>query len=1072
MKEKVWRSKGSVFFSILIVLLPFAQFFINGLTAIALTNDSESNVRQLFDNEYGKASLSYQTNENEIIWQLNIDKESATKVTQFLFSLKDKENKSILPTLSEENQATDHFAVISKEAEKDYATVFERKPSNTDKNYKIEFSTPVVSALTFKVAFNAASDQTNEQTTLFTKEYPISIKENDGTQTSTEETVTSATKESNDGSPTESSATGEETTSEVKDLGDADEATVNSAKKEAEKKYEETGVPQKITRSAAVLASDSSAGSLVISDKVFNDPSKMEVSVTGVKPEEIVKVPISYDSNGKPTNIENYDNYSQNETKVSSFYLVPEKNPNGTRPVSGKVNIKFSNDKSQDALSKAEVNVTYPKVGYINDQDGNLKEIGVKLTIKNIQRSPSPKNWTGYPFQYPSIDLSSNLFSGTVITGISSAEWNFTFFYVDNSEEIDFSSVANGYMSFNSLNGYGPNGTNGEFVKASDNRTGSVVENSIIKKGIVSTVKGQNFELSFQDVYYGTSDGFKDYLGSEDFNKASVKFDLKGTTNTFKLGTGGGAGHRAWFTFASSAIVPVKQKAPSKTVQPINQYKDGDSWDQPSGEPSGWNQRFWNDLDRSNDGTGEWSLLPQYRVEGHDADTDNLKAGIPKKADRYVKTGQKYYYYINQPTINLASQGLVLPTGYQIIDQLPAGVEIDNSDSKSLTLYDLKGNDITDTRQQLSIDKGKFELKLSSDQVNIINQQSKESATYGADFSVRVRVVVTNTTTDEIDDLMTNAAKSLFSYDSDTTFTATSNSVQTRVKSPIKPFYLFLRKIDSTGLAVAGAEFTLSGGNLENDLVVKSDEEGNINFNTHELIAGQTYMLQESGTPLGYLSSDKGPWKLVISEDGKSATLTDMKNKKTDLLITNKDSYNLISFENNKQGIVNTRKALNIQLKKKDTSDSTKAFTKNELSEAKFIIHEDIENGEETEAVIDENGTINFFGLDWTKKYVIEETHAPAGYIKLDNPIMISFERNGNGKLIAEIKGLDTLGNPIEVNETNDKFELSFNVPNKPKVPLPATGGIGVWLIYGAGITALIVGVGYYFLRNKSKGEA
>ncbi|MFR3360977.1 MAG: hypothetical protein ACLTPR_03305 [Enterococcus canintestini] len=428
MKEKVWRSKGSVFFSILIVLLPFAQFFINGLTAIALTNDSESNVRQLFDNEYGKASLSYQTNENEIIWQLNIDKESATKVTQFLFSLKDKENKSILPTLSEENQATDHFAVISKEAEKDYATVFERKPSNTDKNYKIEFSTPVVSALTFKVAFNAASDQTNEQTTLFTKEYPISIKENDGTQTSTEETVTSATKESNDGSPTESSATGEETTSEVKDLGDADEATVNSAKKEAEKKYEETGVPQKITRSAAVLASDSSAGSLVISDKVFNDPSKMEVSVTGVKPEEIVKVPISYDSNGKPTNIENYDNYSQNETKVSSFYLVPEKNPNGTRPVSGKVNIKFSNDKSQDALSKAEVNVTYPKVGYINDQDGNLKEIGVKLTIKNIQRSPSPKNWTGYPFQYPSIDLSSNLFSGTVITGISSAEWNFTFF--------------------------------------------------------------------------------------------------------------------------------------------------------------------------------------------------------------------------------------------------------------------------------------------------------------------------------------------------------------------------------------------------------------------------------------------------------------------------------------------------------------------------------------------------------------------------------------------------------------------------------------------------------------------
>lgn len=1072
MKEKVWRSKWSVFFSILIVLLPFAQFFVDGLTAIALTNNGESNIQQLFDNEYGKASLSYQTKENKIIWQMNVDKKAAEKATRFLFSLKDKKNKSILPTLSEENQATDLFTVISKETEKDYAAVFEREPSNTNKNYKIEFSTPLVSALTFKVAFDAASDQTNEQKTLFTKEYPISIKENDRTQASTEETMTSATKESNDASSTEISSTSEESTSEVKNLGDADEATVDSAKKEAEKKYDETGVPQKITRSAAVSSSDSSAGSLVISDKVFNDPSKMEVSVTGVKPLEIVKVPITYDSNGKPTNIENYDNYTQNKNKVSSFYLVPEKNTDGTRPVSGKVNIKFSDNNSQNALSKAEVNVTYPKVGYINDQDGNLKEIGVKLTIKNIQRSPSPQTWTGYPFQYPSIDLSSNLFSGTVITGISSADWNFTFFYVDNSEKVDFSSVANGFMSFNSLNGYGPNGTSGEFVKASDNRTGLTVGNSIIKVGTVSTLKGQTFELNFPDVYYGTSNGFKDYLGSEDFNKASVRFDLNGTTNTFQLGTGGGAGHRAWFTFASSAIVPTKQKAPSKTVQPINQYKVTDSWDSPSGEPSGWNQRFWNDLDRSDDGTGEWSLLPQYRVEGHDADAENLEAGIPKKADRYVKTGQKYYYYINQPTINLVSQGLVLPTGYQITDKLPAGVELDNSDGKLLTLYDLKGNDITDNQQQFSINNGEFKLKLSSDQVNKINEQSKESATYGADFSVRVRVVVTNTTTDKIDDLMTNKAESLFSYDSGTKFTATSNSVQTRVKSLIKPFDLSLRKIDSTGLAVAGAEFTLSGGNLKNVLVVKSDVKGNIDFNTRELIAGHTYKLQESETPLGYIISDKGPWELVISDDGKSASLTDVKKEKTDLLITNKDSYNLISFENNKQGIVNTKKVLDIQLKKKDTSDSTKVFTKNELSEAKFTIHEDIENGKEAEAVIDENGTINFSGLDWTKKYVIEETHAPAGYIKLDNPIKISFERNDEGELIANIVGLDSVENPIKVNETNDKFELSFNVPNKPKVPLPATGGIGVWLIYGAGIVALIVGVGYYFLRNKSKGEA
>ncbi|MGC3362508.1 LPXTG cell wall anchor domain-containing protein [Enterococcus faecalis] len=48
---------------------------------------------------------------------------------------------------------------------------------------------------------------------------------------------------------------------------------------------------------------------------------------------------------------------------------------------------------------------------------------------------------------------------------------------------------------------------------------------------------------------------------------------------------------------------------------------------------------------------------------------------------------------------------------------------------------------------------------------------------------------------------------------------------------------------------------------------------------------------------------------------------------------------------------------------------------------------------------------------------------------------------------------------------------ITFDVINKPKILLPSTGGIGVWLIYGTGALALIVASGYYFLRNKSKGE-
>lgn len=1069
MEKKGWKRKWFVFWGLVTILLPFVQSFANGYTAIALTTNDDKTEQQLFDNEYGKAAVYYQTQEDHIDWQINIHKNDNKGPTRLVYSMTDVAKKTtIVPILAKEEQSTNLFEVKTNQNAADYGHVVEKEASTTIKNDLIKFTTPVVEGVNLKIMFTDNTVE-NKEETVFSKEYPIIVAKENETESTTAQTTSSSTTSN---STVSSSETAEETSEDVTNLGDVDEETFNSAKKEAEKKYVETGTPQTITRSAA-MASDTATGSLVISDKVFNDPDVMKktVSVTGIQPLEVVSVPVKYDKNGKATNIQNYNNYDDNKKKVSSFYLIPELNADGTRAVSGKVNIKFPNTTSEDALANTTVNVTYPKVGYINDQEGNLKEIGAKLRITNIKRSPSPKNWTGYPFDYPSIDLSSNLFSGTVTTGISSADWSFTFFYTDKNQNIDFSSVANGFMSFNSLNGYGKNGENGEFVKASDGRDGSVVDGSIIRQGTVSTPTGQNFRYQFDNVYYGSSNDFSDVLGGDTFNKASVKFDLTHTENTFQLGTGGGAGHRAWFTFASSAIVPVKQKAPLKTVQPIKQYKKGDTWDNPTGEESGWNQRFWNDLDRSDDGDGQWSLLPQYRVSGHDADTDNLAPGIPRKADRFVKTGQKYYYYINQPTINLASQGLVLPNGYKINDELPKGIVIDTSDNKPLTLFDLNGNDITGTGKQNIPDASKVEFELSPNQVGIINTQSKASATYGADFSLRVRVVVTNTTTDLIKDLMTNSAESTFSYSSGKTFTAKSNSVQTKVKSPIMPFDLSLKKIDSNGSPLSGAKFKLSEGNLGDAIEATSDSAGRINFNTRQLIAGQKYKLQEIDPPFGYTVSSNSPWQFEIREDGNSATLTNAKNEQTDLLITKMEDYNLISFKDDNSGIINNKEPLTIQLVKKDIADSSKIFTNEELSTAEFVIRENVEGGSEKEAVILKNGIISFSDLDWTKSYVIEEKKAPEGYIKLNQPIEISFTVE-QGKLVATIVGLDNIKNPVEVSEKDAVFNLSFDVPNKPKVPLPATGGKGVWLIYGAGALALIVAGGYYFLRNKSKGEA
>lgn len=547
MKEKVWRSKGAVFFSILIVLLPFAQFFINGLTAIALTNDSGSNVRQLFDNEYGKASLSYQTNENEIIWQLNIDKESATKATQFLFSLKDKKNKSILPTLSEENQATDHLTVISKETEKDYATVFERKPSNTEKNYKIEFSTPVVSALTFKVAFNAASDQMDEQTTLFTKEYPINIKENDETQTSTEETMTSATKESNDGSSTESSATGEETTSEVKDLGDADEATVDSAKKDAEKKYEETGVPQKITRSAAVTLGGTvtpggeipKANELVISNTVDNPLNQVKIVVDGTTDYTLQS------KNGAKANYGNLDDY---KTKVFTDYG----NVNGAKSVVFK---------STTAAKNATITITYPNIGTYNKEP-----VGAKLTIKNI--IPADKvSWT--ELKNPVIDVATSLYSGMVYDYIKGMDISFQFIKDSNPIEINKADTFLTFASLNYNDGQGP-----EFVFPNYDTKSYLTKDTALAYGKVPKGTRSSYPYDSQKAYYGR-DWFDDNLAAPGYVNGAVSFNIDnnkvGNGSTYTIGS---LASRSWTSFMSSVLVPIDPGKPNKTVTENTNWKN------------------------------------------------------------------------------------------------------------------------------------------------------------------------------------------------------------------------------------------------------------------------------------------------------------------------------------------------------------------------------------------------------------------------------------------------------------------------------------------------------------------
>ncbi|BCA86382.1 hypothetical protein EsVE80_19050 [Enterococcus saigonensis] len=257
MEKKGWKRKWFVFWGLVTILLPFVQSFANGYTAIALTTNDDKTEQQLFDNEYGKAAVYYQTQEDHIDWQINIHKNDNKGPTRLVYSMTDVAKKTaIVPTLVKEEQSTNLFEVKTNQNAADYGHVVEKEASITIKNDLIKFTTPVVEGVNLKIMFTDNTAE-NKEETVFSKEYPITVAKENETESTTEQTTSSSTTSN---STVSSSETAEETSEDVTNLGDVDEETFNSAKKEAEKKYAEIGTPQTITRSAAVTDTSISNG--------------------------------------------------------------------------------------------------------------------------------------------------------------------------------------------------------------------------------------------------------------------------------------------------------------------------------------------------------------------------------------------------------------------------------------------------------------------------------------------------------------------------------------------------------------------------------------------------------------------------------------------------------------------------------------------------------------------------------------------------------------------------------------------------------------------------------------------
>lgn len=1096
MKKKGWKRQWFVLLGLVIVLLPFAQSFVNGMTAIALTEDKEKNEQQLFDNEYGKASIQYQIKENHVDWQINIHKNDNKGPTRLTYSLQDVKDKAvILPAMVKDDQSSENlFEVKTDKSIADYGQVVEKEVSTAIKNDQIKFTTPVVSEVNLKVSLNAKTDDKAEEVG-FSKEYPITlVKANVTESTTTQSSLASSTVESTATSSSE--ATKESTSGDVTNLGDADEATVDSAKKEAEKKYEETGRPQTITRSAAEASSNPiqavMSNGLMIGQDSFSNRMSVFPSEEGDNVEtKFLDSSIKRDHLGTPEAYK--DNIRNMFSSGSGAYTVYVE--------------QTSLLKSKDFSIK----VFYDNVGYYNlgtEEKPDLRSVGAILTVSNIVFT-SKKS--------AAIQFSNNMYSGVSYRNIQSMSLNFQFYdtsfdphgtpeqveaqkqaiqtaidqFNDSKGQqsltlapINFAAASNSYLSFASLNPHESEGALSSYEFAGARTTDGKVKTAavITEDGKQQEIKGDLVALnggqSSNDVsipasrgtYFGDIVNHKtelnswngnniandngDELGLPNFWRTGVSFNLEGVENNFVLGSTGG---EAWNTFSSNAFIQMKQTTPYKTVEPLIAFDEKTkTW---HGEPNYENRRD-NDLDRL------WELPTFLGAKFHDPKVENefLKDYLAQPKDRYVpQTNGKfsYYYFISQPMINLATQSVILPDTITISDILPESISLDD-----VVVYDLKGNPSTlkkgeDKDYIISLDQSTRELKVTftSDGTKKLNIQSgafyanetkDPNPVYGGDVSIRLKVTTNKNAIPYTD--IDNQASSSFRYSGKTTKEQDSNKTTVQIPANFEITATKEWDDDDNRLNIRPTIHL----NLERKLSTENDDK-------YSLVKGDSFEIKPdasaknrthtfTGLPRMNENGIKYDYRVVEKYLLNGEEKDTFKYYSEDKKVTTTDSEDEYIF-------TNTLNTLAIDLLKKDTSGTT-------LKGAKFQI-----KSKETDSALkdisvegesDENGKITFAPLP-EGNYILSEVFSPTGILMKD--ATFSIELNEEKKLVVtKFKSSNELtyedGNFVAVNryvnlnftktdaETSGVLDgaiFSLNKLDEPKENQESSGNKGIF---------------------------